>query len=116
MYHISKKLIQGFRLRRAVLHPYLVLGAPENSKTFSGTEIDDVNDMITRFTAEGVERAEGDDEGERSTIKKSPGSEPTYAQEVLNNLNSEDGFMSECPICLDMMEMPMLLPRCLHKW
>ena len=52
----------------------------------------------------------------------SSGDNSAYIKETLESLSSpkegqdasED--MSECPICLDVMDRPMLLPGCLHKW
>lgn len=37
-----------------------------------------------------------------------------FAEEVLANL--ADAEASECPICFDVMEMPMIIPECLHQW
>ncbi|KAL1748936.1 SNF2 family N-terminal domain-containing protein [Schizophyllum fasciatum] len=86
------------KLRRAVLHPSLVAAAvaegPEPSK---GDEQMSVDDMIKQFAADG-----GEDEGSMA-----------FAENVLAHLSEED--LDECPICLDVMERPMLLPGCFHK-
>ena len=37
-----------------------------------------------------------------------------YAQSVLRNLKTTGA--EECPICMDLMEEPMLLPACAHLW
>jgi DNA repair protein RAD5 len=59
----------------------------------------DVNDLIRRF-------ADSDNSGE--------GSKNTFAEEVLATLT--DAEASECPICLDVMETPMMIPDCMHQW
>ncbi|TFK70420.1 hypothetical protein BDN72DRAFT_838861 [Pluteus cervinus] len=82
------------RLRRAVLHPNLVIGANGKDKVSSKEEIDDVNEMIQKFA-----KGDGAEGGK-------------FAEDVLNSLNEE---AAECPICLDVMEIPMLLPKCLHQ-
>ncbi|KAG6851386.1 hypothetical protein H0H93_005784 [Arthromyces matolae] len=88
------------RLRRAVLHPNLVLTADDEralSPAKDGTL--DVNDLIQRFAHAG--------EGEEDSDKR------TFAEEVLAKLS--DAEAEECPICLDAMEMPMIIPGCLHQ-
>lgn len=56
----------------------------------------DVNDLIKRF-------AEG-----------SPGgSSNTFAEEFLANLNDNDN--ADCPICFNEMEVPMVIPKCMHQ-
>ena len=42
------------------------------------------------------------------------GSTHAYAEAVLANLGQEDD--AECPICFDVMQAPMIIPGCLHKW
>ncbi|KAG6830349.1 hypothetical protein H0H92_001142 [Tricholoma furcatifolium] len=82
-------------LRRAVLHPNLVLTADdERALSPAGDGAVDVNDLIQRF-ANG-EKAEGTDKS-------------TFAEEVLAKL--ADTEAEECPICLDIMETPMIIPR-----
>ena len=89
------------RLRRAVLHPRLVLTNDEGRALSPGADgIVDVNDLIRRF-AEGESTSED-------------GSKNTFAEEVLANLGEAEA--GECPICLDVMETPMIIPGCLHQW
>lgn len=88
------------RLRRAVLHPNLALASDEKiASSTSGDGTVDVNDMINDF-------AQAEKEGEGSTN--------LFAQGVLENLGEDDGL--ECPICLDVMERPMVIPECMHQW
>ncbi|KAI5835930.1 hypothetical protein K523DRAFT_367986 [Schizophyllum commune Tattone D] len=86
------------KLRRAVLHPSLVAAAvaadakdPDDNGEMSA------GDMIKQFADGG-----GEDDGSKA-----------FAENVLAHL-SEENF-DECPICLDVMERPMLLPGCFHK-
>ncbi|EPQ60320.1 hypothetical protein GLOTRDRAFT_112995 [Gloeophyllum trabeum ATCC 11539] len=81
------------RLRRAVLHPSLV-HSTENDNPVGDEEVD-INAMIKEFS-EGVEN--GND---------------TFAETVLNNLEQDDQV--ECPLCLDVMDTPVILPGCLHQ-
>lgn len=87
------------RLRRAVLHPSLVLCEDDSAENISGQSTDNlnVNDMIKQFTQ--------DEDGEQTG--------ETYAQSVLKNLSVETD--EECPICMDIMEDPVLIPICMHK-
>ncbi|RDB29142.1 DNA repair protein RAD5 [Hypsizygus marmoreus] len=88
------------RLRRAVLHPSLVLTADdERALSSDGDGAVDVNDMIRRF-AEAESASEGS-------------SKNTFAEDVLANL--ADAEAEECPICLDVMETPMIIPGCMHQ-
>lgn len=89
------------RLRRAVLHPSLVLTNTEESqtRTTSDDEDMDVQTLIQKFS-EGEENA---------------GSGSAFVEGVLQNLSNEDE-MGECPICLDVMDSPMIIPVCLHQW
>ena len=88
------------RLRRAVLHPHLVLSADdERALSPAGDGVVDVDDLIQRF-------AESESNGD--------GSKNTFAEEVLANL--KDTEASECPICFDVMETPMIIPECMHQW
>ncbi|KAH0591247.1 hypothetical protein H2248_001339 [Termitomyces sp. 'cryptogamus'] len=88
------------RLRRAVLHPNLVLTPDDEHVLLSaGDGSIDVDDLIRRFT--DTERAE---EG---------GDKSIFAEEVLAKL--ADAEAEECPICLDVMETPMIIPGCMHQ-
>ncbi|CAL1694577.1 unnamed protein product [Somion occarium] len=85
------------RLRRAVLHPNLVLSATEDKKTGSSKEEPiDVDELIKKFTSE-----EGNNNGS------------SFAEDVLASLGQED--RAECPICLDVMDSPMVIPQCMHQ-
>ncbi|RPD82238.1 hypothetical protein L226DRAFT_541643 [Lentinus tigrinus ALCF2SS1-7] len=87
------------RLRRAVLHPNLVLSSNEGvaPKAPSGNGAVDVKDLIQKFG-----------EGENTV-----GDNKVYAEGVLANLAQEEDV--ECPICFDVMETPAILPECMHQ-
>ncbi|KAJ7044998.1 DNA repair protein RAD5 [Mycena alexandri] len=88
------------RLRRAVLHPNLVLSADdERSVPDDGGETVDVNELIKRF-------ANDDKAGE--------GSSNVFAQNALKNLEMDEAD-AECPMCMDVMESPMIIPECMHR-
>ena len=38
-----------------------------------------------------------------------------FAEGVLANLGDIESS-EECPICLDVMQSPMIIPVCMHKW
>lgn len=44
----------------------------------------------------------------------SSGSKAVYAESVLANLNVSTD--AECPICLDVMQTPSIIPPCMHQW
>jgi DNA repair protein RAD5 len=91
-------LLVAHSLRRAVLHPDLVLtDDDERAVSPDGDGIITVNDMVQRFT----EAENAGDEGKNA-----------FAEEVLSNLNGEQN--EECPICLDIMQTPMIIPGCMH--
>ncbi|CDO73050.1 hypothetical protein BN946_scf185007.g104 [Trametes cinnabarina] len=87
------------RLRRAVLHPNLVLSSGESfpSKAASGSGTVDVNELIECF-------GKGENIASESRV---------YAEGVLANLGQEEN--AECPICFDVMETPAILPGCMHQ-
>ena len=87
------------RLRRAVLHPSLVLSTlgEEKIKSSNGGLVD-IDAMIKSF-------ADGDG---------SHGASNAYAEDVLNSLGQDE--TAECPICFDVMQSPMIIPGCLHQW
>ncbi|KAI0334349.1 hypothetical protein GY45DRAFT_1318351 [Cubamyces sp. BRFM 1775] len=87
------------RLRRAVLHPNLVLASNETvaSKAPSSGAAVNVNELIERFG-----------KGENTA-----GDSKVYAEGVLANLGQEED--AECPICFDVMETPTILPDCMHQ-
>ncbi|KAF8514339.1 SNF2 family N-terminal domain-containing protein [Hysterangium stoloniferum] len=88
------------RLRRAVLHPSLVQAkeTAEVSKSDSSNGQVDIDALIAKFT-------EGD--GERDTLPN------TFAEGVLKGLDEAAG--EECAVCLDLMDMPVLVPGCMHS-
>ncbi|KAI0068064.1 hypothetical protein BV25DRAFT_1793364 [Artomyces pyxidatus] len=88
------------RLRRAVLHPRLVL-SEEEMKLPSGDGAVDVEQLIKRFTE--------NENGEGGTTNGN-----AYAENALNNLGKDEN-LNECPICFDVMQTPMMFPRCMHK-
>ncbi|KAI3622763.1 dna repair protein rad5 [Moniliophthora roreri] len=85
------------KLRRAVLHPSLVL-EEEGGRALSpaGDGTIDINDLIKKFAE--------DQDGDATN---------TFAETVLANLHEDD--TKECPICLDVMETPMVIPECMHQ-
>jgi DNA repair protein RAD5 len=85
-------------LRRAVLHPNLVLLPAQDSDRPSTSGQVDVEALIKRFSDGGS--------GENGTN--------VFAAEVLSNLGEEED--RECPICFDVMQTPMIIPECLHQW
>ena len=87
-------------LRRAVLHPNLVLASNDAvaSKASSSAAAINVNELIEQFG-----------KGENTA-----GDSRVYAEGVLANLGQEED--AECPICFDVMETPTILPDCMHQW
>ncbi|KAF9532114.1 SNF2 family N-terminal domain-containing protein [Crepidotus variabilis] len=86
------------RLRRAVLHPNLVVTKDdERALSPAGDARVDVNDLIQRF-AEGQQSIQGS----------------TFADEFVANLKGNE--LGECPICFGEMENPMIIPDCMHQF
>ncbi|KAF8628247.1 hypothetical protein AX15_004022 [Amanita polypyramis BW_CC] len=88
------------RLRRAVLHPNLVLSVSDDEDG-KLSKIDDtvsVEDLVKHFT-NGKQTHEG--------------TPSIFVEKVLSDLANDD--YAECPICLDAMQVPVLLPGCLHQ-
>jgi len=85
------------RLRRAVLHPNLVLSS-DNSVLRSSDGTVDIDALIKQFS--------GNEDG--------PCGKNVFAEGILTNLG-EDNHV-ECPICLDVMQQPMIIPACMHQW
>ncbi|KAH7922804.1 hypothetical protein BV22DRAFT_1016617 [Leucogyrophana mollusca] len=89
------------RLRRAVLHPDLVVDPDDvdekpNSGSKDGTI--DVDAIIENLSEE---------DASAKTSKK------VFAESVLATLKDTDN--GECPICLDVMETPAIIPTCMHQ-
>ncbi|KAI0029488.1 SNF2 family N-terminal domain-containing protein [Vararia minispora EC-137] len=98
--HILASLM---RLRRAVLHPSLVLikdSDPDGGSAPTGDGRVDINALIKQF-------ADGD-----ASIGTQGGN--AYAEKVLKSLSQDDN-VDECTICMDGMERPMMFPKCMHK-
>ena len=78
-----------------MLHPSLVLSDEDDANPSPGLSNGtvDINEVIRQF-----QKSEEDDS--------------EYARNVLNNLSTKD---EECPICMDVMEEPVLCPICAHK-
>jgi DNA repair protein RAD5 len=91
--------LTGFRLRRAVLHPSLVLTKDdERALSPPGDDTIGANDLIQRF-------AEVEQPGEDGPN--------TYVEQFIANLKGDD--IAECPICFSEIENPMLIPQCMHQ-
>ncbi|KAF9566925.1 DNA repair protein RAD5 [Agrocybe pediades] len=88
------------RLRRAVLHPNLVL-TPNDERVMSpeGDGKVSINELVERF-------AENGPSGEGQTN--------AFAENFIANLKVEDN--ADCPICFNEMEVPMVIPKCLHQF
>ncbi|KAG9222353.1 hypothetical protein CCMSSC00406_0002688 [Pleurotus cornucopiae] len=82
------------RLRRAVLHPSLVLGNTEEI-TADGDGTVDKDELVQKLT---------EDESKAKNA---------FAEKVLAGLADEDE--AECPICFDVMDVPTIIPVCMHK-
>jgi DNA repair protein RAD5 len=87
------QLTLPFRLRRAVLHPSLVTEAIE----------DDTDGVV------GQPVARFDEDSDGMVIEQD-----TFAKGVMADLAANAN--TECPICLDVSETPVLIPGCLHQW
>jgi DNA repair protein RAD5 len=87
-----------YSLRRAVLHPSLVLSTSdnENSKVATTNGVVNVDDLVKYFVT-------GNDE-----------EIPIFVEKALSNLENDD--CAECPICLDVIQVAIILPECLHRW
>ena len=83
-----------------MLHPSLVVSGAsgESAKVSTDDGIVDIDAMIQQF-------AQGDN---------SPNPNSAFVEDVLNNLGADEN--AECPICLDVMQYPMVIPGCLHQW
>ena len=96
--YLSDSVLTLYRLRRAVLHPSLVLSENEEGNNESGNGTVDTNELIRQL----MKCEEGSEDGVN-----------IYAQNVLNNLSVKND--EECPICFDVIQEPVLLPMCAHK-
>ncbi|KZT62310.1 hypothetical protein CALCODRAFT_426276 [Calocera cornea HHB12733] len=102
--NFSNILAMLMRLRQAVLHPALIGGRKQELDIEADL---DVNNLIAQFT-------KGNQEGDESTTNGD-----AFAKNVLDDLiaaqNDEDGSSEECPICLEIMDPPMIVPNCMHR-
>ncbi|KAF7347384.1 DNA repair protein RAD5 [Mycena venus] len=88
------------RLRRAVLHPNLVLSSDDQRSLPEDAEgTVDVNALIKRF-------ANDEEAGE--------GNANVFAQNALKDLQVDEAD-AECPMCMDVMQSPMIIPECMHR-
>ncbi|RXW22669.1 hypothetical protein EST38_g3186 [Candolleomyces aberdarensis] len=87
------------RLRRAVLHPKLVI-TQDDQRAFSpkGDDVVEVNDLLQRLADNG-------DEADKPNA---------FAENFLSNLTKDE--VTECPICFSEIESPMLIPECMHQF
>ena len=87
------------RLRRAVLHPNLVLtkNVERALSPDDGGRVD-VNDLIARFAQEG---------------QVADGGPSKFADNFIASLKHDDN--ADCPICFNEMEAPMVIPKCMHQ-
>ena len=90
-----------YRLRRAVLHPGLVSYDPDDDSPDPDSKDERINvKEVIKMIAENKEKS-----GEIGD---------SFEESVLAGLCTD--AEEECPICMDVMNEPMLLPRCSHKW
>ncbi|KAH9949377.1 SNF2 family N-terminal domain-containing protein [Amylocystis lapponica] len=85
------------RLRRAVLHPSLVISNVNNKSERTGDGAIALDTLIKRFS-------DGENAADDNKV---------FAEGVLASLG-QDGNV-ECPICFDVMQMPVIIPNCLHQ-
>ncbi|TFK26658.1 DNA repair protein RAD5 [Coprinopsis marcescibilis] len=88
------------RLRRAVLHPRLVISQEDqpSSSLAGGDSKVELNDLLSRFA---------DDSGGSS-------SNNNFAETFLANIAKEE--VVECPVCFGEVEFPMFIPGCMHQF
>lgn len=84
-----------------MLHPNLVLSSnDERSLPEDAEGTVDVNELIKRFAND--EQAEGNGVN-------------VFAQNALNDIQIDEAD-AECPMCMDVMQSPMVIPQCMHRW
>ncbi|EKM83939.1 hypothetical protein AGABI1DRAFT_67033 [Agaricus bisporus var. burnettii JB137-S8] len=88
------------KLRRAVLHPDLVLEKEDSNGSSNAQPLDNpainLEDLVKNLTS-----------------NSNGGSNVAFAEGVLANLADED--ITECPICFDVMEVPTMILGCAHQ-
>ena len=88
-----------------MLHPNLV-AEDSNAELLSDNKAIDIDSMIKQFS-----------QAQNATGDSASGSGSTYAEDVLTNLSNNACLEAkECPICMDVMEVPMMFPDCMHPW
>ncbi|KAJ2927693.1 hypothetical protein H1R20_g9395, partial [Candolleomyces eurysporus] len=87
------------RLRRAVLHPKLVI-TQDDQRALSPKRdnVVEVDDLLQRLADNG-------DEADKPNA---------FAENFLSNLAKDE--VTECPICFSEVESPMLIPECMHQF
>lgn len=87
-------------LRRAVLHPSLALSSDDDADPASSLGSVNIDALIERFKEE---------ESTGTLVKGN-----VFAEGVLSDLNATSD--AECPICLDVSDIPTVIPGCMHQW
>ena len=85
-----------------MLHPSLIAktGAENQGDDQASQDAEiDLQSLIAQFTT-----------GETGAVDEVQAS---FASKVLNGLQVEDD--QECPICMEVMDPPVLAPKCMHK-
>ncbi|KAF9225351.1 hypothetical protein BS17DRAFT_701291 [Gyrodon lividus] len=97
--HYTHILAMLMRLRRAVLHPDLVIDPEEDQETkpplHSNNGALDVDALMNDVAEQNIS------DGTSTQV---------FVESVLSNLSTAD--MDECPICLDVMDIPTIIPFC----
>jgi hypothetical protein len=109
------------RLRRAVLHPSLVLKDADDVATMTADEsFIEVKDLLKSYVDMNEQSTQSKAKSSGSDTPKTNGESSmkvegnnAYAEDVLANLGQEE--MEECPICMDVMQSPVLVPQCMHQ-
>lgn len=97
---IDLKHVSSPSLRRAVLHPSLVISSNDAAEPSSSAGSVDVDTLIQAFKEE---------ESSGTLVKGN-----LFAEGVLSDLG--EASVAECPICLDVSESPVMIPGCMHQW
>jgi DNA repair protein RAD5 len=90
------------RLRRAVLHPSLVL---EKDADDSDEAPDTLEDEASMSMEEMLQKIRGD---------QKEGPLGGFAKDVLDKLKLRED--QECPVCLSINDVNVVIPNCLHIW
>jgi hypothetical protein len=85
-----------------VLHPSLIAKAGTENEREDQASRDaeiDLQSLIAQFTS-----------GETGVVDEA---QANFAARVLDSLQVEDD--QECPVCMEVMDPPVLAPKCMHK-